>query len=147
MSLVTIIGFIGAFTNTFMLLPQGWNTWTHRRNYVSLSGMSALTFGIIAFQGTTWIVYAIMVRDMWLGIPPCINVPLSLYTAFVVSRARRRVGTDACALCIAGIEHEVAVLEDSQRDSLIEGSRVACSPVARKHGVAVLVQNEVQAAT
>lgn len=130
--IVTMLGFVGAMINLIMLIPQGIATWQNRRDDIALSGLSWISYSLICTQGVIWFAYAILIRDVWVGLPTLVNIPISAFTAYVVRRAHRRVGRHACALCLDDVAHKVAIREAGFT------RLVLCDANSHAHGVAVL---------
>lgn len=130
--IVTALGSVGAMINLIMLIPQGIATWRNRRDDIALSGLSWISYSLICTQGVVWLAYAFLIRDVWVGLPTLVNIPISASTAYVVRRAHRRVGRHACALCLDDVPHKVAIREVG----VIR--LVLCDADSRAHGFAVL---------
>lgn len=136
---VDLIGFLASATAFGLFVPQAMLTWRKRRDAAALSGVSVGMQAVLLGNAVLWGAYGVLTGAFWVAAPGLVNGPLALATLLLVLRARRSGGevSTGCGLCDLAVEHRVFITSPPGW-----GSVMPCSEVTRRHGVAVLDEQE-----
>lgn len=87
--LVQACGLAGSGLSVAMWAPQAVRVWRLRHDTRALAGLSVHTQGLVILSGVVWALYAVLVDEVWVGVPGVVNMPIAVATAWWVHRAHR----------------------------------------------------------
>lgn len=84
-----LAGLLGNLFSIILFVPGALAVWRNRADAHSLRGSSVWQQGFIIANATTWAAYAWLTGAYWVAAPGLVNVPLAVFTAALILRARR----------------------------------------------------------
>ena len=70
--------------------PQATTTWRNRNNPEALEGLSTTTQVLVALNTSSWCIYGLLTRDIWLPLATIVILPLALITIYLKVNSKQK---------------------------------------------------------
>lgn len=96
---VEVMGLSASVVSVVLWWPQAVRTWRLRADAEALAGISIGTQLLLACNALLWAGYGLATGAFWVAAPGLINLPLAVWTTWLVDRSarRRRLASGALA--------------------------------------------------
>lgn len=87
----SIVGFLATTTSFIRFLPQAVQTWKQRKDSHALSGLSLPTQWLTFVNSLLWILYGVLLGELWVAMPSLLNAPMALFVIILVIKNKMKV--------------------------------------------------------
>lgn len=85
------VGFLATTTSFVRFLPQAIQTWKQRNDSHALSGLSLSTQWLTLTNSILWIIYGLLLGEIWVAMPSLLNAPMALFVIILIVSSRRKI--------------------------------------------------------